>query len=67
MLVSPKLFFEDFTTPPAKSVIDAAKLEKICKGEVLGHVIQINMVQKTEEDTSEQDIDLDIQVVLDQF
>jgi hypothetical protein len=37
-----KVVFNDFTAPPHKSIISAAKLEKLCRGDILGYVIQIN-------------------------
>jgi hypothetical protein len=42
-----KLIFKDFTSPSSKPLIYAAKLEKLCRGETLGYVIQINAIHQT--------------------
>jgi hypothetical protein len=39
-----KIVFTDFTAPPPKPVINASKLQKLCKYDIIGFVIQINLM-----------------------
>lgn len=39
--------FNDYTTPNKHCIVDSSKLEKIMRKEVLGFIIQINLVQET--------------------
>jgi hypothetical protein len=39
-----KVLFDDFTAPPHQHLIFVAQLEKICRGHILGYVIQINLL-----------------------
>jgi hypothetical protein len=37
-----EVIFIDFTAPPAKPITSASKLEKFCKIDIMGYVIQVN-------------------------
>jgi hypothetical protein len=41
-----RITFKEFTKPPPKHAISAAKLEKMCRTNILGYVIQINALQE---------------------
>jgi hypothetical protein len=41
-----KVIFQDFTRPPPNPFITVAKMEKLCRGDILGYVMQINMIQQ---------------------
>jgi hypothetical protein len=43
--VQRKVTFKDFTAPTSMSPINAAKLEKICRSDNLGYIIQVNLIQ----------------------
>jgi hypothetical protein len=38
--------FSNFTTPPTKHIINTTKLEKLCRVDVMGYIIQINMTSQ---------------------
>jgi hypothetical protein len=40
-----KIIFRDFTSP-VQSVIKSTKLEKLCRADILGYVIKVNMVEQ---------------------
>jgi hypothetical protein len=44
-----RVVFQDFTNPTKRSIISAAQLQKLCRSEVLGYVVQINLLQEVPE------------------
>jgi hypothetical protein len=59
--------FKDFTSPPAKPVINTAKLEKLCRTETLGYVIQINMIRPIHEAPASYDVLPGLSALLREF
>jgi hypothetical protein len=43
-----EVVFSDFTAPPQNSFITVAQLEKIGRTDIVGYIIQINVMQQTE-------------------
>jgi hypothetical protein len=43
---SQRVVFQYFIAPPKKPHITAIKLEKLCRNDVLGYVIQVNDIQE---------------------
>jgi hypothetical protein len=60
--------FYDFTSLPTKPFINAIELEKLCTTDVMGYVIQINMLQPEEKMSNPKCCPPpEIQEVLDQY
>jgi hypothetical protein len=62
-----KVIFQDFARPPPNPFITAAKMEKLCRGDILGYVVQINMIHQKQEEEPQSHSVLEIQAVLDVF
>jgi hypothetical protein len=62
-----KVVFKDFTTPTKKSNITAHQMEKLCRSEIIGYVIQINTMQAITQEQSPNDIPLAISDLLMEF
>jgi hypothetical protein len=58
------LIFYDFTAPPSKALINASKLQKICRAKPLGYVIQVNCITEAEQQNSVQYVPSTISEVL---
>jgi hypothetical protein len=61
------VLFKDFTSPPVKSNIRVAKLEKLYRGEILGYVIQVNMLTQSEPQEEKKAVHVSILTVLADF
>jgi hypothetical protein len=50
-----KVVFKDFTVPPKQPHITANQLEKLCRSEIIGYVIQVNTMQSVpqQQDTND--------------
>jgi hypothetical protein len=59
--------FKDFTSPSNKPVINATKLEFFCRSEIMGYVIQINLIQQSEPVLAEQTLHPKIAAVIVDF
>jgi hypothetical protein len=62
-----KVTFEDFTAPPARPVLKAAKLEKYCRTDIIGYVVQVQMIQSKQSSSPPQALPREIQIVLHNF
>jgi hypothetical protein len=59
--------FQDFKAPPKQSHITTIKLEKFCRNDILGYVIQINAIQDEQSTQSTIPLSQDISDVLLEF
>jgi hypothetical protein len=62
-----KVVFSDFTQPPTQHVINALQLEKMCRSELLGYVIQINNLQQPEPDSDNTTSNSQVAAILKEF
>jgi hypothetical protein len=42
---STTVVFQDFTTPPSRPLINTAQLQKMCRANALGYIIQIPLIE----------------------
>jgi hypothetical protein len=59
--------FTDFTSPTPRPHIKAAKLEKICRSFNQGYIIQINLMQATDDKMQHGQVHHSVEVVLQEF
>jgi hypothetical protein len=62
-----QVIFHDFTTVATKHHINVAKLEKICRAENLGYIVQINLIQNASDKDKQAPIHPSIESVLQDF
>jgi hypothetical protein len=60
-----KVIFQDFTALPDRSIINACKLEKMCRSDVMGYIIQINLLEQLEPVSQQSADSPDITEILD--
>lgn len=60
------MVFKDYTCPDKHCLVDASKPEKIMRKEVMGYMIQVNLIQE-EDPKGVRDIPMEVQRVLQQY
>jgi hypothetical protein len=62
-----KVLFDDFTTPPHQPLISTSQLEKICRGDILGYVIQNNLLTEQAPPIAAPVVPPEIETLLQEF
>jgi hypothetical protein len=61
------IIFTDFTAPPSNKIINMSKLEKICRVEPMGYVIQVKLMTQESDKIEEQKIPETVKAVIAEF
>jgi hypothetical protein len=59
--------FQDFTSPPAKPLINTAQLQKLCRAGALGYVLQISRTEQQHEATPAKNMPTFIEAIILEF